>query len=405
MSIKDLTKEIFWSISGNKARSFLTILGIVIGIASVIALISLGQGAKNSIQESIQSIGSNLILVQPGAQRSSGVSSGRGSAQTLVQADADAIKDEVTNIKGVAADVSKRYQVTAGDKNTNTSVVGTEPDYSIVRSISIDSGSFVTEQQVKSTSKIAILGPTTRDDLFGENADAIGKTIRINGVNFKVVGITKAKGGSGFNSPDDAIYIPITTAQRYLSGNKYLSSINVAAQDEDSMVSVQTQVNNLLLTRHKISDSLSADFSIINQNDIVSAASSITSTLTTLLAGIAGISLLVGGIGIMNMMLITVTERTREIGLRKAIGAKKKNIITQFLFEAIMLTFLGGIFGIILGWLASLILSKVVGITGQVTLYSILLAFGVSAAVGIIFGYYPARRAASLNPIEALRYE
>lgn len=405
MSIKDLTKEIFWSISGNKARSFLTILGIVIGIASVIALISLGQGAKNSIQESIQSIGSNLILVQPGAQRSSGVSSGRGSAQTLVQADADAIKDEVTNIKGVAADVSKRYQVTAGDKNTNTSVVGTEPDYSIVRSISIDSGSFVTEQQVKSTSKIAILGPTTRDDLFGENADAIGKTIRINGVNFKVVGITKAKGGSGFNSPDDAIYIPITTAQRYLSGNKYLSSINVAAQDEDSMVSVQTQVNNLLLTRHKISDSLSADFSIINQNDIVSAASSITSTLTTLLAGIAGISLLVGGIGIMNMMLTTVTERTREIGLRKAIGAKKKNIITQFLFEAIMLTFLGGIFGIILGWLASLILSKVVGITGQVTLYSILLAFGVSAAVGIIFGYYPARRAASLNPIEALRYE
>jgi len=405
MNLTDLIKEIWWAIAGNKARSGLTILGIVIGIASVIALVSIGQGAKNSIQNSIRSIGSNLIIVMPGAQRGFGISAGRGSAQTLTQADAEAIKKDITNAKGVAAEVSRRYQTTAGSQNTNTNVTGTVPDYSIVRNVNIDTGSFISDQQVQSIAKVAVLGPTTRDDLFGSGTNAIGQNIRINSVNFKVIGVATSKGGSGFNNPDDTIYIPITTAQHYLAGGNYVSNISVAAQDESSMTSVQEQITSLLLTRHKISDQVSADFSIMNQNDIVSASSSVTTILTTLLAGIAGISLLVGGIGIMNMMLTTVTERTREIGLRKAIGAKKSDISLQFLMEAIMLTFLGGFFGIILGWILSLIVSRLVSIQGQITFSSILLAFGVSAVVGIVFGYYPARRAASLNPIEALRYE
>jgi putative ABC transport system permease protein len=253
---------------------------------------------------------------------------------------------------------------------------------------------------------VAVLGSSARDDLFGEgNTSIINQSIRINGINFKVIGVTKSKGGSGFNNPDDAIYVPITTAQHYLSGGKNVSTINIAAENETVMTAVQEQITNFLLARHNISDSTSADFSIQNQNDIVSAASSVTSTFTTLLAGIASISLLVGGIGIMNMMLTTVTERTREIGLRKAIGAKKGDIVYQFLLEAIALTFLGGVFGIVLGWIGGYIIGKFTGISTAVSLYSILLAFGVSAGVGIIFGYYPARRAANLNPIDALRYE
>jgi len=407
MKIQDLFKEIFSAISGNKGRSGLTILGIVIGIASVIALVSLGQGAKNAIQKSIQSIGSNLIIVMPGAQRGigAGISAGRGSAQTLTLADADAIKSNISNISGVAAVVSRRYQVTAAGNNTNTNVIGTVPDYTTVDNETIATGSFIADEQVNGSSKVAVLGPTTRDDLFGSGAEALGKSIRINNQNFKVIGVTTSKGGSGFNNPDDAVYIPITTAQHYLAGGNYISEITVSAIDQASMTTVQADITTLLLARHQISNSASADFSTLNQNDIVSAASSVTSTLTTLLAGIAGISLLVGGIGIMNMMLTTVTERTREIGLRKAIGAKRSDISLQFLMEAITLTFLGGTIGIVLGWLTSLILSRLISIQGQVTLFSILLAFGVSTAVGIIFGYYPARRAATLNPIEALRYE
>jgi putative ABC transport system permease protein len=258
---------------------------------------------------------------------------------------------------------------------------------------------------VKSLSKVAVLGPTTRDDLFGENANPIGQTIRLNKIEFKVIGVTKTKGGSGFSNQDDTIFIPLSTAQRFLAGSDYVSTISVQAIDQNSMTTMQEQITSLLLSRHNISNPQLADFSIMNQADIVASASSITDTLTILLGSIAGISLIVGGIGIMNMMLTTVTERTREIGLRKAIGAKKKDISLQFLTESVMLTFIGGIVGIFLGWLLSYGVHYFGGITTKVSLMSILLAVGVSAAIGIIFGYYPARRAAGLNPIEALRYE
>lgn len=404
--ITDLFKETIRSLSTNKVRSGLTILGIVIGIASVIALVAIGQGAQNSIEKNIEAIGSNLIMISPGSQRVGGISQGGGSAQSLTVEDADAIKNEIENIKAVAPSVTRRYQITAKGNNTNTQVIGTTGDYLAVRNVTIDSGSFFNDQQLKSSAKVAVLGPTTSEDLFGIGIDPVGQTIRINKMDFLVIGTTVAKGGSGFSNQDDVAYVPLTTAQHYLSGNQYVSNISVAAADQTSMAAVQDQISTLLLARHKISDSAQADFNIINQNDIIATATSITSTFTILLSSIAGISLLVGGIGIMNMMLTTVTERTREIGLRKAVGIRKIYINLQFLAEAVVLTFLGGITGVILGWIASLIITHFVSsLTTSISLSSILLAFGVSAGVGIIFGFYPARRAANLSPIEALRYE
>jgi len=407
MKIVDLLEETYAAITVNKARSSLTILGIVIGISSVITLVAVGQGATSSVQSRIESLGSNLLTIRPGMQRGPGsqVSSGRGSAQSLTQADAEAIKQDISMVKAVASEVSGRYQVTAKGTNTNTQVIGTTDQYLSIKNLEIAEGVFISEQNVKNISKVAVLGPNTQEDLFGEDVSAIGQTIRIKGMEFKVIGITKAKGGTGFGSQDDMVYIPLETAQRYLSGNQYVNTINVQAVDENSMTAAQEEITALLLQRHDIIDSTKADFNIMNQADILSSASSITETLTVLLAAIAGISLLVGGIGIMNMMLTTVTERTREIGLRKAIGAHKSDISLQFLVEAITLTFIGGCLGIILGWVLAWGVTYFTSTATEVSVSSIMLAFGVSAGIGIIFGYYPARRAAKLNPIEALRYE
>ena len=407
MKTTDILQETYTALTSNMIRSGLTMLGIVIGIGSVIAMVSIGQGAQSSIQARIQSIGSNLVLVEPGAQRGPGVqvSQGRGSSRTLLAEDADAILQNVTSVAAVAPELSGRYQVTAKGTNTNTSVVGVTPSYPDVRNVQIDQGAFITQQNLLSLSKVAVLGPTARDDLFGVGADAVGKTVRIRGMEFKVVGVTQAKGGSGFGSQDDMIFIPLTTAQRLLAGSDYVTTISVQAQNQTAMADVQQQITNLLLERHHISDPALADFSTLNQEDIVATASSVTQTFTILLASVAAISLVVGGIGIMNMMLTTVTERTREIGLRKAIGAKKRDINAQFLIEAVMLTFAGGFAGIVLGCAVSFIITRLGILETAISLPSIALAFGVSAAIGIIFGYYPAQRASRLNPIEALRYE
>ncbi len=407
MLITDLFEETFFAITANKARSSLTILGIVIGVGSVVAMISIGQGAQVSVKESIESIGSNLLTVSPGFQRGVGtqISSGRGSAQTLTLADAEAIQEEINLIEAVAPETSSRYQVTAKGTNTNTSVIGTVSSYIQIKNIEMDLGTFISDQDISNLSKVAVLGPTTSDDLFGEEANPIGEKIRINNITFTVIGVSKAKGGTGFGSQDDRIYIPISTAQHFLSGGNYVSTINIQVQNEKYMSIVQEEISSLLLSRHNISDATLADFSIMNQADILNAMSSATAALTLLLGAIAGISLLVGGIGIMNMMLTTVTERTREIGLRKAIGAKSKDITMQFLSEATTLTFIGGIVGILLGCIISFAISKFSDTTTSISLWSIALAFGVSALIGIVFGYYPAKRAASLNPMEALRYE
>ena len=407
MTIQDIYEETYTALSANKVRSSLTMLGIVIGISSVIAMISIGQGAQSSIQSSIQSLGSNLIMVTPGAQRTPGVavSTGRGTAQSLTTDDASAIASSVSSVANVASEVSGRQQVTARGTNTNTTVLGTNASYSTIRNVNTTDGSFITDAQSASLARVAVLGPTTASDLFATGTEPVGQTIAIKGMEFTVIGVLQSKGGSGFGNRDDMVIIPIADAQKFLTGNQYVTTIDVEAVSADVMTQVQADVTSLLLDRHKISDPTLADFSTINQSDIVSAASSVVNTFTILLGSVAGISLLVGGIGIMNMMLTTVTERTKEIGLRKAIGAKKKDISTQFLAEAVTLTFLGGLIGILLGTGIAYAFSYLGIIQTSISIYPILLAFGVSAGIGIIFGYYPARRAASLNPIEALRYE
>ena len=407
MKPSDIFEETFAALSANKARSGLTILGIVIGIGSVIALVSIGQGATNSIQSNIQSLGSNLLIITPGAQRMQGfgASSGRGGAKTLTQDDANSIISQVQNVSAVASEVSGRYQITAKGTNTNTTVNGVTSSYPAIRNLQIADGSFISDQHNESAAKVAVVGPTVQSDLFGDGNSALGQSIRIKGIEFKVIGVTVAKGGSGFSNQDDTIYIPATSAQRYFSGDKYLTTIDVQATSADSMVQVQDDITTLLLSRHRISDSTQADFTVLNQADILASASSIAGTLTLLLAAISGISLLVGGIGIMNMMLTTVTERTKEIGLRKAIGAKRNDISMQFLAEATALTLIGGIIGILLGSGVSFAVNYLGLLSTTVSFSAIALAFGVSAAIGIIFGWYPARRASLLNPIEALRYE
>ena len=405
MKINDLFQETYIAISANKARTSLTILGIVIGIGSVIAMVSIGQGAAGQIQSSIEGLGSNLLTVIPGVvQPGRGiVSSGRGSAQTLKNEDTDVLK-QISGISHISPEFQRRFQITStGGNNTNSTIIGVNAEYPQVRNVFVEQGSFITENALRGISRVAILGPTVAKDLFADS-DPIGKTIRINKVNFKVIGLLQAKGSGGFFNPDDAVFVPLTTMQKILAGGDFLSSISISVESKDLMPQVQEEAIFALAEKHRI-DPQNPDFSIVSQADILGTLTQVTDTFTIFLAAVAGISLIVGGIGIMNMMLTTVTERTREIGLRKAIGAKKKDISMQFLAEAVMLTFIGGILGVLLGWIISIAVSSFAGIATTVSISSILLAFGVSAAIGIIFGYYPARRAASLNPIQALRYE
>jgi len=405
MKVQDLLQETYTALSANKARSGLTILGIVIGIGSVIAMVSIGQGASGQITSSIEGLGSNLLTVSPGVaqQGSAFVSAGRGSAQTLKNEDVDVIR-QIAGVAYVSPERQGRYQIVATGNNTNSTVIGVSPEYAMVRNVSVTDGSFITEANLRSMGRVAVLGPTVAQDLFGEGNDPVGKTIRINKLNFKVIGVTQTKGGTGFSNHDDTIFVPLTTMQKILAGGEYLSSIAISVETKDLMPQVQQEATIALADKHHV-DLEIPDFSIISQADILGTLTQVTNTFTIFLAAVAGISLIVGGIGIMNMMLTTVTERTREIGLRKSIGAKKKDISMQFLAEAVMLTFLGGVVGVALGWILSILVSSFAGIATSVSFSTILLAFGVSAAIGIIFGYYPARRAASLNPIEALRYE
>ncbi len=407
MDLKELISEAVNTLTLNKLRTGLATLGIVIGIGSVIALVSLGQASQAAVTSQIQSLGSNLLTVIPGAQSSGFVRGAAGGATTLTYADAQGIlsSPEITTVQNVSAEVSRRTQVTTGRNNTNTQVVGVTQAYAEVRKINTAEGSFITSRDVASMNKVAVLGPTVVSNLFGDNANPIGQSVRINGISFRIVGVTESKGGSGFANQDDIVFVPVTTAQKQLFGVDYLTTISIEAKNENVMTEAQDQVGYYLLSKHKISDPAQADFTIFSQNDILGAASSITGTFTALLSGIGAISLLVGGIGIMNIMLVTVTERTREIGLRKALGAKKKLIIVQFLVESIILTVAGGAIGMIIGITASYLISHLINLPFTLSPQSIILAILVSGGIGILFGWYPARRAANLQPIEALRYE
>ncbi|MBI5614341.1 ABC transporter permease [Candidatus Gottesmanbacteria bacterium] len=407
MDYLELFLESIRTLTLNKMRTGLAVLGIIIGIGSVIALISLGQGSQKSVENQIQSLGANLLTVIPGGQSTGAVRGAAGGGTTLTLDDAKAIltSNTIKNVKAVSPEFSRRSQVTAGRKNSNTQIIGVYPEYAQIRKVTLASGIFITARDVEALSKVAVLGPQAAVDLFGDGVDPIGQNIRINGQMLRVVGVSVAKGGSGFQNQDDMIFVPLSTAQKQLFGASNVTTIAVEAKSQDAMLEAQNEVGYLLLERHKLNDPATADFSIFSQNDILNTANQVTGVFTTLLSGIAAISLLVGGIGIMNIMLVTVTERTREIGLRKALGAKKKVIITQFLTESILLTLIGGCIGMILGVLLSFVISQFMNLPFTISFSAIVLAVSVSGGIGVLFGWYPARKAANLQPIEALRYE
>jgi len=397
MRLRDLLGETLSSLTANRARSLLTVLGIVVGITAVIVMVAIGNGTKASIEDQINSLGSNLLTVS---------SSGGGiAAQPLSLEDAESIATDVPGIAAVAPTAAGQYTVIADANSTDVSVSGTTVEYASVRSIETSYGVWLTQDDVDGAKRVAVLGSATAEDLFGEGSVPVGQRIRIGGMPFTVVGVAAEKGSAGPISNDDAVYVPLKTLQRYLLGSDDLSSIYVEATDQEQMDDVQAGIESLLLSRHDIADAEEADFQVSSQEDLAETVSTITGMLTALLGSIAGISLVVGGIGIMNMMLTTVTERIREIGLRKAIGATRSDITSQFLAEAVALTVTGGLIGIAAGWGISAAVNALSTLNTTVTAGSVLLAVGVSTAIGLLFGYYPARRAAKLDPIEALRYQ
>ena len=405
----------FRGLMANKMRSFLTMLGIVIGIASVISLMSVGRGAEAQITEQIGSIGTNLLFVRPGAASTGMVRSAQGSAATLTLEDAEAIANpsNVPSAELVAPEISTFAQVIAGSQNVNTRIIGVTPEYEEVRNYGVADGEFITEQNVQARSMVCILGSNVADDLFG-GLDPIGQSVKINRRQFRVAGVLESKGGTGFGSQDDVVVVPITTAmyrlmpQRTSAGGHRVNSINVQAINEDEIDAAIEQITALLRDRHRVTGE--DDFSITSQQDILDTMKEVTGIMTLLLGSIAGIALLVGGIGIMNIMLVSVTERTREIGIRKAVGAKRHDILMQFLIESATLSLSGGVVGLLLGWGFSRLISGInIGdgqsLTTVVSPDIVILAVGVAVGIGLFFGSWPAVRAARLNPIDALRYE
>jgi putative ABC transport system permease protein len=390
------------SLLANKLRSILAMLGIIIGVGAVISMLAIGAGAQKSVMDRIGAMGTNLLVVRPAQRGTGGVMS--GTQQNLTIEDAQALLTEVTGVRSIAPVVSGNAQVKYLNKNSRTSIVGTTVTYLPIRSFEVEKGNSFTEVDVDRMGRVAIIGPATATDLFGTE-DPINQTIKINRMNFRVAGVLKSKGDQGYYNPDDQVLIPLNTAMKQVFGLEYLREIDIQAADGVNLTTLQDDVTAFFRKRHKVQPGLPDDVNIRNQADILDAAAGVSRTFTVLLGGIAGISLLVGGIGIMNIMLVTVTERTREIGVRKAIGAKDRDILRQFLIEAMLMSGVGGLIGVGLGVGGAQILAKTTSFVTLVQGQSVLLSLGFAAAVGIFFGYYPALRAARLDPIEALRYE
>jgi len=395
----------FRALQRNKLRSFLTMLGIIIGVGAVITMLAIGQGAEYSVKQQIASLGTNVLIIFPGSQQQGGIRIGAGSAITLTAEDAEAIQSECPAVAYVSPDTRANNQVIAGNLNWATGTEGVGTDYLHIRDWDVEFGDFFTDQDVKASAKVCVLGATVADNLFPDS-DPVGQTIRIRDVPVKVVGVLARKGqNAGGQDQDDIILAPYTTVLYRLSRFPFLRDIVVSASNSTNIDLAQKQITELLRMRHKIVGFNNDDFTIRNQSDLADAATATSQILTILLASIASVSLLVGGIGIMNIMLVSVTERTREIGIRMSVGARGRDILTQFLIEALVLSLLGGLIGIILGVSGSKIISSFAGWPTFITAFSIVLSFGFSILIGIFFGFYPARKAALLNPIDALRYE
>jgi putative ABC transport system permease protein len=370
----------------------------------VIAMMAIGQGANEAARATLRAMGTNVLSLFTGQQRRGGISFGFGTITTLKPADAEAILKECPAVKTIAQEYSSNVRVKFQNQNTSTTLLGTTPEYPSIRNFELSMGRFITASEVRRRAKVAVLGAGIQDTLFG-NISPLGKTIKLNGQSFKVIGAFRAKGGNGWRNPDDQIWAPVTTVMRRVFGKDYLTGMSIQATSEDKMLQAQDQVEALIRKRHKIAEGEPVDVVIRNQADLIETAQQQTNIFTMLLASVAAVSLFVGGIGIMNIMLVTVTERTREIGIRKAIGAKRGDIRNQFLIEAVTMSVVGGLLGIAFGLAASAIVASRTGWNTVVTLQSIALSFGFSAVVGVLFGVYPAGKASSLNPIDALRYE
>lgn len=392
------------SLIANKMRSILTMLGIIIGVAAVIALVSIGNGVKQDIQNSISSLGSNLLMVMPGAPRTPGVRPTAGSMKSLKVADYEAIA-KLDGVKAVSPMTNGAYVVIYQNKNWTTSVSGVNANYLDVNNWTMKSGRFLSNKNIQNRERVAVIGKTVAKNLFGDE-DPVGAEIRVKNIPFRVIGVLNSKGsGAMGNDQDDMVIIPYTTAMERVDGIDYLRMIYVVAKDENGIDRLQSDIENLLRVRHGIKDTNLDDFNIQNMNSIMETMEETTGTLTLFLGAVAAISLVVGGIGIMNIMLVSVTERTREIGIRKALGATYFVIVTQFLIEAVVISLMGGLIGIALGIGASKLISLASGMSTVISVPTIVLSFAFSMAIGLVFGIYPARKAAKLNPIDALHYE
>ncbi len=390
----------------NKLRAFLTMLGIIIGVASVIAMLAIGEGSKQKMRKQISSMGTNMVMVMPNMQRRGGVSLGASSSVALKYSDVTALQNEATDISMVSPEVRASGQVIYSNQNTQTTIYGVSEEYLSIRKLEIQSGRVFSAAETKSMAKVCLLGQTVVENLFGAGADPVGLSIRIKNLPFLIIGILKDKGESGMGQDqDDLILAPYTTVQRRLAAIDYINGIYASAVTEEKSPAAIAEVEEILRRTHKLKESAENDFRVMSQSELLTTITSITDIMTILLGSIAGISLLVGGIGIMNIMFVSVTERTREIGLRMSIGGRGKDIMKQFLAESIILSILGGVMGVIVGYLLARLAGSLMSTEAIVKTQSVVLAFAVCFVIGVFFGWYPARKAANLNPIDALRYE
>lgn len=412
MNYQNLFKIAIRAIAANKMRSFLTALGIIIGIAAVITMLAIGQGSKASIKANIAEMGSNMIMIHPGADMRGGVRQDASSMETLKQTDYDAIKDECNYISAISPSVSSNGQWINGNNNTQSSIYGVNQDYLTIRQLKIADGEMFTDSDIKTAAKVCVLGQTVVDYLFPDGSDPIGRVVRFNSIPFRVIGVLKKKGYNSMGmDQDDLVVAPYTTVMKRILAQTYLSEIVCSAITEEASEPAQDQITQILRRTHKLKDATDTtegdddDFNIRSQEEISSMMNSTMSTITILLGSVAGISLIVGGIGIMNIMYVSVTERTREIGLRMSVGARGIDILNQFLIEAILLSVTGGIIGVILGVSISVSLQQFAHVATQIEPWSIIMSFAVCTFTGVFFGWYPAKKAARLDPIEAIRYE